>query len=87
MPKQHSLPDVHIDPVCAMEVNPDSADYKSTYKSHTYYFCAEGCKKTFEASPAKFAGATKSGKKKGWWGRHVDRLKDIKCDRSMECHH
>lgn len=87
MQKQHSLPDVHIDPVCAMEVNPDSADYKPTYKSHTYYFCAEGCKKTFEASPAKFAGATKSGKKKGWWGRHVDRLKDIKCDRSMECHH
>jgi len=36
MDKQHSLPDVHIDPVCAMEVNPDNTDFTSTYKSNTY---------------------------------------------------
>ena len=85
MQKQNSLPNVHVDPVCAMEVSADNAEIKSTYQSHTYYFCAERCKKAFEAAPAKYMGS-ESGRKKGWWGRHVDRLKDVHCDRSMECH-
>ena len=85
MQKQQSLPNVHIDPVCAMEVSADNAKIKSYYKSHTYYFCAEGCKKAFDSKPEKFV-ESKPGKKKGWWGRHVDRLKGVNCDRSMECH-
>ncbi len=85
MQKQHSLPDVYIDPVCAMQVSADNAKISSTFKSHTYYFCAEGCQRAFESAPDKYL-ASKPGKKKGWWGRHVDRLKDVHCDRSMECH-
>jgi len=84
MEKQQTTPATHIDPVCAMEVSADHADIKSTYRSETYYFCAEGCKKAFDSAPEKFLTAT--SKKKGWWGKHVERLKKVRCDRSMECH-
>ena len=39
------------DPVCHMDVEPAKAAAQSTYKSQTYYFCAVGCKKTFDAEP------------------------------------
>ena len=85
MQKQPSVPEVHIDPVCSMEVNADHANIASTYQSRTYYFCAEGCKKAFESAPEKYLD-TKSEKKKGWWGKHTERLKKVSCDRSMQCH-
>lgn len=43
------------DPICGMEVNEKTAPAKSEYKGKTYYFCAPGCKKTFDANPAKYA--------------------------------
>ncbi len=85
MEKQQAIPDTHIDPVCAMEVSADNADIQSTYQSQTYYFCAQGCKESFDSAPEKYLAATPE-KKKGWWGRHVERLKKVHCDRSMECH-
>ncbi len=42
------------DPVCGMEVDEQKAAGKSEYKSMTYYFCAVGCKKTFDENPAKY---------------------------------
>jgi YHS domain-containing protein len=42
------------DPVCHMEVDEKTAAAKSTYKSKTYYFCAIGCKKTFDKDPERF---------------------------------
>ena len=44
------------DPVCGMEVNEKTAAAKSEYMGKTYYFCSPGCKKTFDADPAKYAG-------------------------------
>lgn len=46
-----------IDPVCGMEVDPKTAGQSSEYQGQTYYFCAPGCKKAFEAEPAKFFAA------------------------------
>jgi YHS domain-containing protein len=43
-----------IDPVCGMEVDPDTAEWKTEYKGQTYYFCAPGCQRTFEKDPEKF---------------------------------
>ena len=43
-----------IDPVCHMVVDEKTAAAKSTYKGKTYYFCAIGCKKTFDKDPEKF---------------------------------
>ncbi len=42
------------DPVCGMDVDPKTAAGKSEYMGKTYYFCAPGCKKSFDANPAKY---------------------------------
>ena len=47
-----------IDPVCHMEVDEKTAKWKSEYKSKTYYFCAPGCKSSFDKDPEKFLGQT-----------------------------
>ncbi|MDE3133365.1 MAG: YHS domain-containing protein [Acidobacteriota bacterium] len=39
------------DPVCGMMVDRSSAE-KLRLGGHTYYFCCDGCKRTFEADPA-----------------------------------
>ena len=46
-----------IDPVCKMEVDEKTAKFKSVYKGKTYYFCAPGCKITFEENPEKYLKA------------------------------
>lgn len=43
-----------IDPVCKMEVDPDTAQWKSEYNGQTYYFCAPGCKSSFDKDPQKY---------------------------------
>ena len=45
-----------IDPVCGMEVDEKTAKYKTEYKDETYYFCAPGCKFTFEEDPESYIG-------------------------------
>jgi Cu+-exporting ATPase len=44
------------DVVCGMSIDPKTAAAKSEYSGKTYYFCAVGCKKIFDANPAKYAG-------------------------------
>jgi YHS domain-containing protein len=43
-----------IDPVCKMEVDENTAKWKSEYKGKTYYFCAPGCKASFDEEPEKY---------------------------------
>jgi YHS domain-containing protein/putative intracellular protease/amidase len=45
-------------PVCGMDVDPKT-DPKSVYNGKTYYFCSDDDKKTFDATPDKFATADK----------------------------
>src|SRR2546422_5339347 len=40
-----------IDPVCGMTVDEQTAPAKAVYNGTTYYFCAPGCKRTFEKDP------------------------------------
>ena len=47
---------IAIDPVCHMEVDVASAKWISEHEGETYYFCAPGCKATFDKQPAEFAG-------------------------------
>jgi Cu+-exporting ATPase len=42
------------DPVCGMEIDPNTAAGKSEYKGETYYFCSTGCKKSFDKEPEKY---------------------------------
>lgn len=42
-----------IDPVCGMEVEPESAAGSAERHGTVYYFCSPGCLKQFEADPEK----------------------------------
>ncbi|HOW06178.1 HAD-IC family P-type ATPase, partial [Methanospirillum hungatei] len=43
-----------IDPICGMSVDPNTAQFKSTYEGKTYYFCNKGCMDTFDKNPAQY---------------------------------
>jgi len=62
------------DPVCSMDVDPESAAAKSEYQGVAYYFCAEGCKQSFDANPQQYLGgggtaeaAPAEAAPKRWW--------------------
>ena len=42
------------DPVCGMEVEPETAAGSHAYKGQTYYFCHPSCLERFRAEPEKF---------------------------------
>jgi P-type Cu+ transporter len=45
------------DPVCGMDVHESSAPATSEYEGRTYFFCAPGCKREFDADPQRYATA------------------------------
>jgi Cu+-exporting ATPase len=47
-----------VDPICGMSVDPSKAP-SATRDGVTYYFCGQGCKRTFEAQSAESAPATR----------------------------
>lgn len=53
-PKAESGVREAIDPVCHMTVEVATARYTSVYNGETYYFCAAGCKKSFDKDPERF---------------------------------
>lgn len=42
------------DPVCAMDVDPATAAASHEHEGQTYYFCSEGCHRSFVADPEKY---------------------------------
>ena len=42
------------DPVCGMEVQPESAAGSESHAGQIYYFCGKGCATKFRAEPAKY---------------------------------
>src|SRR5437016_13810448 len=49
------------DPVCGMTVDEQTAPATAVHNGTTYYFCAPGCKRTFEKDPeAVLKGGPKS---------------------------
>jgi Cu+-exporting ATPase len=49
------------DPVCGMDIDPETAAGSSEYKGQTYYFCSPGCKKSFDKDPEKYIGQSSAG--------------------------
>ena len=43
------------DPVCGMKVDEKTAPATSTYQGEKFYFCSDACKRSFDASPERFA--------------------------------
>ncbi|WP_375173674.1 heavy metal translocating P-type ATPase [Pseudooceanicola sp.] len=55
---QHSdQNDIIRDPVCGMTVDPNAGKPTVEYQGHTYHFCADGCRKKFEAEPEAYRTA------------------------------
>ena len=50
------MSDTYIDPVCGMDVTSETAAGTSEYNGQTYYFCAPGCKRSFDKDPEKYVG-------------------------------
>jgi YHS domain-containing protein len=46
-----------VDPVCKMVCDEKSAPATSEYKGKKYYFCAMGCKRSFDKNPEKYLNA------------------------------
>ena len=44
----------YTDPVCGMEVTPETAAATSEYQGRTYYFCSVEDKETFDKNPEKY---------------------------------
>jgi Cu+-exporting ATPase len=56
------------DVVCGMQIESAAAAATSDYNGTTYYFCAVGCKTTFDANPEKYLSvAAPSTAGKRWW--------------------
>lgn len=53
---------MHKDPVCGMEVSPETAAAVSQYNGRSYYFCAEACKQAFDRNPEMYLQKDKDEK-------------------------
>jgi YHS domain-containing protein len=45
-----------LDPICKMEVDPETAQWESEYMGEKYYFHAPGCKTMFDHDPGRWVG-------------------------------
>lgn len=52
-----ATPEEAVDPVCGMTVDVATAHYVTEHAGVTYWFCAPGCQKAFEADPGRFVTA------------------------------
>lgn len=57
LPTTTPTPPEARDPVCGMTVEIATAHFTSEYNGRTYYFCAAGCKRSFDKEPAKYVQA------------------------------
>ncbi len=53
-PQKEEVKQVAIDPICKMEVDPETAAGEYEYKGKKYYFCAVGCMNRFQQDPEKY---------------------------------
>src|SRR5207244_12895264 len=54
-----------IDPVCGMDVNPDTAKFKLQQAGKMYYFCSAHCREKFRANPEDYLSARRSSRHVG----------------------
>ena len=74
-----------IDPVCQMKVSLDSDVKPVVWESKVYHFCAEPCRQAFVTDPGKYL-KSKPAKRKGWWGRYLERLNKVTGGKPPCCH-
>src|SRR5438270_13956794 len=50
---------LETDPVCHMQVMPETAAARTEYKGKTYYFCNQHCLERFQKNPEQYLGPTR----------------------------
>jgi Cu+-exporting ATPase len=50
------------DPVCNMDVSPETAAAQEQHQGHTYYFCCTGCAERFRANPGQYTASLPTAK-------------------------
>ena len=76
----------NLDPVCGMIVEQKTKVKAVDFEGHTYFFCAESCRKAFENKPQKYLVSTGKMKRKGVWQRYLDRLNKVTGGKTPSCH-
>ena len=74
-----------VDPVCQMKITKGSNVPPFVFHSETYHFCADACRTSFMADPEKYL-KSKPTKRKGIWGRYLDRLNKVTGGKPPCCH-
>ncbi|MEO8338813.1 MAG: heavy metal translocating P-type ATPase [Nitrospirota bacterium] len=59
------------DPVCGMDVVPETAAGHAEHAGQTYHFCSRGCVAKFEADPEKYVGPAKASPPSGPSGEYT----------------
>ena len=47
------------DPVCGMQIDPNTAHASEEYEGQKYYFCSASCHERFKADPKQYVSATR----------------------------
>lgn len=76
----------NLDPVCGMIVDQKTKVRAVDFEGHTYFFCAESCRKAFENQPQRYVVSTGKAKRKGVWQRYLDRLNKVTGGKTPSCH-
>lgn len=74
------------DPVCHMTVSGRNDILPVTLGDRTYYFCAQACRDAFVSDPEKYLKGQQP-KKKGIWGRYLERLTKATGGKTPPCCH
>lgn len=61
-----------LDPVCGMDVDETTAQWKSEFQGQIYYFCGPGCKRAFDRQPEKYTKASGTDHGPGLHHGHMD---------------
>ena len=73
------------DPVCNMDVNPDTAKYSLDHEGERYFFCSEHCLEKFRNNPGNFLSTKSGSSQRGEWSclMHPDVVQETpgKCPR------
>jgi Cu+-exporting ATPase len=56
-PKMTANPSTVKDPVCGMDIDPDTAHASEEFKGKTYHFCSASCHERFKADPERYVNA------------------------------
>jgi YHS domain-containing protein len=75
-----------IDPVCLMKVISGRKLITSIHNNKNYYFCADACREVFDENPEKYI-TLMTPKRKGLWGKYLERLNKVTGGKPPKCCH